>query len=211
MLNFEHATPELLAGLVKAQDKIKNTVKDLEGQEGNRKFGYADLPQSIDNVKGALTEQGISIMQSPSYMPETGFVQMTTVIFHSGGGHISTSGSIPCEKSGAKAFGSASTYMRRYQLLAILFFASEDDDDGSESEGKASKTVPPKPDKITPEQSVEVQQLITMCGENINTKAFLSTFKIASVPQMSVVQYPQAIKMLNKKLETLKAGEQNVK
>lgn len=202
MLNIEKATPELFASLVKAQATIENAVKSVEGQEGNRKFLYATFPDIIDGIKPHLTKQGLTVIQSTSF--SEGIVTVDTVIVHELGGSIQTKGTIPCEQSGAKAVGSATSYLRKYQVQALFFVASEDDD-GKEADGKASKTEIPKPDKITPDQVVQLNELVKACGTNINTVAFLGNFKIKSIPQMSVVQFPQALSMLNKKIAGLQA------
>jgi hypothetical protein len=206
MIDFSNTTPALLTGIVHAQAKIQHTIKDLTGQEGNRTFDYADLPATIDAIKPALQEAGLGVVQSTTY--NEGIVTVDTVVFHKEGGSIRSSSNIPCEKAGAKAVGSATTYMRRYELLALFFIASKkDDDDGDASEGKGSKTTTAKPDKISPEQVAVINDLVNQCGVNINKDAFLKNFMVKSIPQLSVVQFPQAKTMLEKKLKGLAEKE----
>lgn len=128
---------ELAAALTKAQAKMTSANKDSKAHA----YKYADLGTVIEAVKPALNEQGISFLQLIEES-DPGTVRVTTLLLHSSGQYIGSTGStgIP-EMRGcnlAQASGAAQSYLKRYQLQALVGLPTEDND--ASSEGFAKKT-----------------------------------------------------------------------
>lgn len=125
---------ELAAALAKAQGAIENAVKDKANPFF--KSTYADLAGVWDACRAALSNNGLSVIQSPEES-EKG-IAITTMLLHSSGQWICGTYNMPVSKLDAQAVGSAITYARRYALSAMIGIAAEDDDGNSASNKKAN-------------------------------------------------------------------------
>jgi len=114
---------------------------------------YADLGSIITTARPVLARYGLSVSQLVGGDDVNG-ISVTTLLLHSSGEWISTgpvSMSVGDErgKSSAQVAGSIITYLRRYQLSAILGVYADDDTDGnahgSQAAKPASSTTPPAP------------------------------------------------------------------
>jgi hypothetical protein len=132
---------ELATALVKAQATIGGVHK------GSKAFGYnyANLEAVIAAVKEPLNANGLSFLQliEDSGTPNT--VQVTTLLLHSSGQYIGSTGSteIP-EMKGcnlAQRAGAAQSYLKRYQLQALTGLPTEDNDASSEGFSKQSQSI----------------------------------------------------------------------
>lgn len=132
------ARGKLYAALAKAQAEIKGALKDKK----NPHFGsdYADLASIVEACKDALTKHGICVIQEPcSDGPRVGCV---TILGHeSGEERVSPPLWTTPRDQGPQAVGSCVTYLRRYQLAAMVGVAPEDDD-GEGAEGRSA--APPR-------------------------------------------------------------------
>lgn len=129
---------ELGAALAKAQAKITSASKDSKAHA----YKYADLGTVIEAVKPALNENGISFLQLIEES-DPGTVRVTTLLLHSSGQYIGSTGStgIP-EMRGcnlAQASGAAQSYLKRYQLQALTGLPTEDNDASSDGFSKKSE------------------------------------------------------------------------
>jgi ERF superfamily len=102
------------------------------------KSRYSDLNSCIDAVMLALNANGLALMQVPQEC-ETG-VMVETLFIHESG-EILSGGKFraPVSKQDAQGYGSATTYARRYGLMAACGIAPEDDD------GNAAAKAPHQP------------------------------------------------------------------
>lgn len=129
---------KLFGALAAAQSKIGAAAKDKTNPHFQSK--YADLSSIWEACRGALSEQGIAVVQMPGYAD--GMVTVKTVLCHSSGQSIEGSLSLPVSggKMGvtAQTIGSAITYARRYALAAMVGVTPEDDDGNA-----ASSSAPP--------------------------------------------------------------------
>lgn len=89
---------------------------------------YVDLGATIDAIKPALNDAGIVVIQSPTACDKPGYIAMTTRLLHETGEWIEDTCDCPLEFLDPQAFGSATTYMRRYALGAMMGLYSADDD-----------------------------------------------------------------------------------
>ena len=91
------------------------------------KSSYASLGDVMEACKEALLEQGITVLQ-PLGRDENGdYVE--TILLHESGEFISDKARMPIAKEhDPQAYGSATTYVRRYALQSMCFIPAEDDD-----------------------------------------------------------------------------------
>lgn len=116
---------KISAALVKAQRAFGPALKDKTNPAFRSK--YADLGACIDAVMDALNDAGIALIQKQH--PHEGGVCIETVFIHESGEQISAGMfTVPASKQDAQGYGSATTYARRYSLMAACGIAPEDDD-----------------------------------------------------------------------------------
>jgi len=116
---------------------------------------YSDLAACIEAVMDALGMNGLALMQVPRDC-EAG-VAVETLFIHESGEVMS--GGIfraPVVKSDPQGYGSATTYARRYGLMAACGIAPEDDDGNAASKPQQRQQGPqpprqePKPETLPP-------------------------------------------------------------
>jgi hypothetical protein len=121
---------EIAKALAKAQAKIQTAATATEGQAGPRKYLYADLHSVWQACRAALTENGISVVQSPFAAGAS--VTVTTLLLHESGEWFRADLTMNAGSATPQAIGSVITYARRYSLAAMVSVAPGDDDDGAE-------------------------------------------------------------------------------
>lgn len=128
----------LFSALAKAQAKIRNASKDAKNPQFNSK--YADLASVWEACRDALTENGICVIQEPLSDGER--VGCVTTLGHSSGEakRSETLWTKPRDQ-GPQAVGSCVTYLRRYQLAAMVGVAPEDDDGNAGNNGSAPRPI----------------------------------------------------------------------
>lgn len=124
---------KIAPALLKAQRAIKFAVKD--SQNPHFRSTYADLSSVIEACKPALNEAGIVFIQMAEPC-DPGSIALTTRLIHESGEWIESTATCAAAKPDAQAFGSATTYLRRYTLASAVGLY-QDDDDGNA--GTASK------------------------------------------------------------------------
>lgn len=144
---------ELATALAKAQAEITFASKDSKAHA----YKYADLATVIDAVKPSLNKHGLSFTQLIEES-DANTVKVTTLLIHSSGQFIGSTGSLGIpEMRGcnlAQASGAAQSYAKRYQLQALTGLPTEDNDISSEgfkkTEVAAQPTVVTKQTTSTP-------------------------------------------------------------
>lgn len=120
---------ELYKALADFQQEIPTIFKDSTAGQGNFKYAYADLPTIFGAINPLMKKHGLGFTQSVN---GTG---LCTKIFHvKSGESIESCADIPqgVELRGMNPYqtlGSAITYMRRYQLSAMLGLVTDKDTD----------------------------------------------------------------------------------
>lgn len=151
-MNKSESIKELASALSKFQGEVTNPKNTAKNPQFDSK--YAPLQDILSLARPLLSKQGLSVLQFTEGELET--VIISTMLLHESGEFIQmapfTLRGEQSIKGGGKVLnvqgaGSMITYIRRYQVSAILGLASEDDDDGND----ASK-------KMTPEE-LEQQKL----------------------------------------------------
>lgn len=103
-------------------------------KQSNAQYGkYADLATVLATVNPVLSKHGLVV--SYTFSPfEGGCTLLRTTLLHACGESITSDLPMPStdgQRNALHAFGAATTYLRRYALLAILNLAAEDDDGDS--------------------------------------------------------------------------------
>lgn len=124
------ALNELATALAKAQGEMKNAA--LNKENPFFKSRYADLASVRDTITPALSNNGLSVVQTLA--PENGSLMVCTRLIHSSGQWMESTFPIIADTNKPQAMGSALTYARRYSLAAIVNIATEDDDDANEAQ-----------------------------------------------------------------------------
>ena len=115
---------EIAAAIAKAQGQIKGASKDANNPFFKSK--YADLSSVWDACRGALSANGLAVIQSPGAIGTS--VSVDTLLTHSSGQWIAGTVSVTAREDTPQAIGSAITYLRRYALQSFAGVAPEDDD-----------------------------------------------------------------------------------
>ena len=131
---------QIASALVKAQKQFAPALKSATNPHFKSK--YADLAACVEAVIDALNANGIFLMQQ-THESEGGVVIETTFVHESG--EVMSAGRFysPASKQDPQGYGSATTYARRYSLMAACGIAPEDDDGNAGV--KAVNDAPKKP------------------------------------------------------------------
>lgn len=131
---------ELAKALAAAQAEIQNPGKNAENPHFKSK--YADLSEVLNAARPALSKNGLSVLQSPTYCAETGVASVTTLLMHSSGQFIEDTASSPVNKRDAQGIGAVTTYLRRYALAGYAGCAQQDDDAQEDASAPKAATKP---------------------------------------------------------------------
>lgn len=147
---------KVMAALAVAQSSFppieKNRTAYVRSEKGNYQFDYADLSAVLSTVIPVLSRAGIALLQP---VVNTGDqVSVQTWLVHGESGEWIRSK--PLSLAGGrevKQLGIATTYLRRYQVGALLGLAPEDDvDDGEETGPREERRQAPAPQKAAPQR-----------------------------------------------------------
>ncbi len=146
------------------------------GQGNNGK--YATLEDIVDTVRPILQKHGFAV--SFRIQTQERGIQVTGVLTHKDGHREETSMLLPADMSGNKnavqAFGSSTSYGKRYVLSALLNITTRGQDDNGNAAGGVRL--------VTPFQAGQIQRLISQCPA--------TTQEWFSGKYGSAVQVPQA-------------------
>ena len=125
--------------LVSAVNSMAGVAKTTEN-DGFKKNGkaskYATLADCIEASRAALSANGLCVIQGPGATnTEAKTLCITTRIIHDSGEWIETDFDMPLTKWSPHEAGSATTYGRRFALMAMLGLAPVEDDDGNAASG----------------------------------------------------------------------------
>lgn len=124
-MNRSESITNLATGLSKAQAAIEGAVKDAVNP--GYKSRYATLLSNLEACRGPLTANGLSVVQLPSTSANA--VSLTTWLLHDSGEWLESDPlTVLARDAGPQAVGSCISYLRRYQLAALVGIAPEDDD-----------------------------------------------------------------------------------
>jgi hypothetical protein len=157
-MNMKHSEQQaaISDALSKAQAVMGGAKKDAANPFFKSK--YADLASCWEACKGALTANGIAVVQGCS--PHDHGVLMQTRLTHKSGEWIEDDGLfVPATKSDAQGFGSALTYARRYGLCAMVGIAPEDDDGNAAAKKPATSVAQQEMEALPPDERTLLAEL----------------------------------------------------
>lgn len=194
----------LLAALAKAQSKLGGAVtKDSTNPHFRNQ--YASLAAVLRAAIPALTSEGIALVQ---YREAS---ELVTVLGHVDGGLLEVRYPLHPMKQDPQGWGSAMTYARRYQLMALLGLAADDDDGNAASGWSGGPQQPPQPrkkaapkkaapKKVTRQKATEEgsEQWVDRAVQHIQAAAnVLSADDLASVLGCELADIDEAISREN--------------
>lgn len=143
---------ELVTALTKAQANLRGVHKDAKNP--HFKSDYSSLAAVTDAVRPVLAAEGLALVQGTEQREDGTY--LSTLLAHTSGQWLESDARLNPVKADPQGFGSAITYWRRYQALAICGIAPVDDDD----DGHAASTPrnPPQPQRIPPSVQKPVQK-----------------------------------------------------
>lgn len=124
---------KIIPALIKAQQTFRPALK--ESVNPHYKSRYCDLASCIDACKDALSANGLAVVQTTITVPRT---KLVTSLYHESGQWIRSFYPLDPQKNDPQGLGSAVTYARRYNLMAIVGLAPEDDDGTGASQRPAN-------------------------------------------------------------------------
>lgn len=132
-------TKSIYTKLLAAQKAIKAVEKNKTNP--HFKNTYADINEIISEVKPALNDNGLVLLQPLTHL-EDGTPALKTIILDSESGEkIEDVTPINHTPRNPQDHGSAVTYFRRYTLQSLLLLEAEDDD-GQQASEKAAEEDP---------------------------------------------------------------------
>jgi hypothetical protein len=141
-MNQSETIGKLAEALCKAQAVIEGAKKDSNNPFFRSK--YADLASVWDACRKPLTDNGLSIVQSPVFVPEhPDMIGLDTRLCHSSGEWLEGRIVMKPVKSDPQSYGSCLTYLRRYSLQSLVSVCPEDDDGNLASGMKPEKAEKP--------------------------------------------------------------------
>lgn len=133
---------ELAKALVAAQAEFPAIARNCTAKVtmkagGTYTFDYADLPSVLAAVKPVLQRHGLTMLHC--VVSHDGINWLRSKLLHASGESIEAEVAIPFDGARIQELGSAITYMRRYQTLAMLDICADDDDDANAADGNKAE------------------------------------------------------------------------
>ncbi len=124
--NTNYLNGEILAALSKAQAKLGGAVAK-DARNPHFRSEYVTLGAVLKAAIPALTSEGIALVQYRDG------AELVTLLGHVDGGRLEVRYPLQPTKNDPQGWGSSITYARRYQIMALLGLAGEDDDGNAAS------------------------------------------------------------------------------
>jgi len=162
------------AAMAAMQTELPSIEEHGQGNNGK----YATLEDIVDTVRPIMQKHGFAV--SFRIQTQERGIQVTGVLMHKDGHLEETSMLLPADISGNKnavqAFGSSTSYGKRYVLSALLNITTRGQDDNGNTSTRVKL--------VTPFQAGQIQRLISQCPA--------TTQEWFSGKYGSAVQVPQA-------------------
>ena len=164
-----------IKNIITAMTKVQTEIKGMTPDAKNPFFksNYITLDGILEYIRPILSKNGIWLVQEAKGLDLN--VSIKTSLYHSSGEFLETESleMLPV-KNDPQALGSTITYLKRYQLSALIGISSEIDDD-------ANKAMPNKQnysDNKTDGDTITTQMLIDMAkSKGFNEEQICKKFK----------------------------------
>ncbi len=180
----------LALALSKAQGQMENAKKDAQNEYN--KSRYATLASVQDAIRLALSQNELSYTQTTSSSEVGDFLR--TTLMHSSGEWVASENKIPTPQpnkmlSPIQAYGATLTYLKRYQLSALVgvSVADEDSDGVSQSSKKPSKQTSKQTTGQTTQQasgSYNPEKFMTDVNQRLKEKDLPEYEKLSHLAQV---------------------------
>lgn len=187
-MKYSESRNKIAGAYVKAWGKIESPKHNQEvtvtmKSGGKYTFAYTDLKGIFDAIRKMLAEHEIGVMQdSGTSLLEDGktMVFVQTSLLHSSGEYIESSIMQLTMSHDIKEFGGQISYMKRYQLSALMGISTEADNDakglsGNEKDGNgksnAGKPVDAPVKKATEKQRNMINLKLKSVAEKLDITA----------------------------------------
>ncbi|PCF96336.1 ERF family protein [Vreelandella nigrificans] len=141
------------AAMAAMQTELPSIEEHGQGNNGK----YATLEDIVDTVRPIMQKYGFAV--SFRIQTQERGIQVTGVLMHKDGHREETSMLLPADMSGNKntvqAFGSSTSYGKRYVLSALLNITTRGQDDNGNTCTRVKL--------VTPFQAGQIQRLISQC------------------------------------------------
>lgn len=132
------ATPKLNEALAKAQAEMRAASKSATNP--HFKSRYADLAEVMEVWTEVGPKFGLAIMHEVQDSP-SGTMRVRSCLLHSSGEERHSTMTVPVAQATPQGYGSALTYLRRYNTQALTGMVSDEDDDGNAASRPAPRPV----------------------------------------------------------------------
>ena len=132
---------EIYTALIKAQAQFPTVEKNTAVNAGKFNFKFANYSAICEAIKKPLSDNNLAFMHVTGVGLDVNSERLTTSVIHESGEQISTSQPVPVIPD-AQQYGAWLTYMRRYQLSALLGLASDEDVEAPEISNIEIKAAP---------------------------------------------------------------------
>ena len=153
MIEMTSEISDLACALSLAQGQMTSAERSRENS--HLKSKYATLDSVWDAIRKPLSDQGLSVIQSPAEI-DGGMLRLMTILLHKSGQRLWDTFIMPIAQVTPQGVGSAITYARRYTLMAIVGIAPDDDDAEAAQPAPAKQQnqypAPPRPPEPTEEE-----------------------------------------------------------
>ncbi|WP_252106985.1 MULTISPECIES: ERF family protein [unclassified Halomonas] len=142
-----------------AMAAMQTELPSIEERGQTNNGFYATLEDIVDAVRPILQKHGFAV--SFRIQTQERGIQVTGVLMHKDGHREETSMLLPADMSGNKnavqAFGSSTSYGKRYVLCALLNITTRGQDDNGQTSTRAAVK------RVTAFQAGQIQRLISQC------------------------------------------------
>lgn len=201
---------ELFSAFIKFQSEFKGLRADASNPFF--KSNYIKLDGILEAVRPLLAKHGLAVIQN-AHTTEEGLMAVKTILIHESGQSMETDVmTMRPTKDDPQQRGSVVTYMKRYQLGALVGVCESVDDDGNlATHGKSQPEVKQQTKNEITTNSIKTLHAIR--GELGKTeeefKAGLSTMLKRDIKSIKDITEPEAknlIKTLSKKVKERKVS-----
>ena len=170
-------------GMIQFRKELKQPSKDATN--GFLLNCYVTLEGMLNaadsSIKKIAEDNGIVYSQDVTSTTDSNIISVTTLISHVSGQYVIYGPfNVPAgSKKDAQAYGSSTTYAKRYALAAALGIASDVDDDGNDASNKRNdkqssvKQMPQNNNKlktISPSETNKLEDAVTSISDETNVE-----------------------------------------